>query len=339
MQTQDFLDKEWLYVDQTTGTLYSTYTRFTPEGQTPIELVRCPGCAFKPTITSADWDGPYTIVENELTEFNQATMPVTVPLPNGDTRVIVTWYARSFPLFIDETEQRIEYAISDDDGMTFSEEQLVSVVNPQGEPPGYNRRRNQILNQPYINVYKGVDDGVITASEAASPGFGNVYITYFSGKDPLPASTSAADIFVSRSTDAGTTFQSRVKVNDDAGDTSHVFPTVQINKNGYVYVDWLDRRRDPTNVLTDTWANVSKDGGLTHGPDRLQSDVATSWYVRADARPNFGDYNSSDLVAFNDFVIIWADGRFPPPAPAPQAATPDTIFTIANGLGVGNLSK
>jgi hypothetical protein len=130
-----------------------------------------------------------------------------------------------------------------------------------------------------------------------------------------------------------------VKMNDDPGTTSHVFPTVQVNKNGYVFADWLDRRMDPANILTDQWANVSKDNGATFGPDRLQTDVATGWFVRADARPNFGDYNSSDLLAFNDFVTIWADGRFPPPAPAPQAATPDTIFTIANGLGVGTLSK
>jgi hypothetical protein len=118
-----------------------------------------------------------------------------------------------------------------------------------------------------------------------------------------------------------------------------VFPTVQVNKNGVVYANWLDRRMDPSNVLTDLWANVSKDSGAAFGPDRLQTDAATGWFVRADARPNFGDYNSSDLLGFNDFVVIWADGRFPPPAPTPLAATPDTIFSIANGLGVGSLSK
>lgn len=334
-QFNDFLDKEWLYVDQTTGTLYVTYTRFTTDGQTPIELARCLGCAFKPVITSADWDGPYVIVENELTEFNQATMPVTTVTAN---RVIVTWYARRFPLLVSETEQAIEYAVSNDNGMTWSGERLVKTVNPQGEPPGYNRRRNQILNAPYINVDKGSDDGVFTSNEQGRPGFGNVYITYFDGKDPLPQRTSAADIYVSTSDNDGETFDKHVKVNDDPGTTSHVFPTVQVNKNGYIYVDWLDRRRDPVaNALTDTWANVSKNLGLTFGPDRVQTDYATNWFVRADARPNFGDYNSSDLLAFNDFVIIWADGRFYPPGG--QSATPDTIFSIANGLGVGQLSK
>jgi hypothetical protein len=90
---------------------------------------------------------------------------------------------------------------------------------------------------------------------------------------------------------------------------------------------------DPLNELTDQWANVSKNSGGTFGPDRLQTDVATGWFVRADASPNFGDYNSSDLLGFNQFVITFADGRFPPPAPQPLAATPDTVFTIANGLG------
>jgi hypothetical protein len=340
----DLLDKEWLYVDQSTGTLYLTYTRFVnalvATTATPLELMRCRGCAFKPTFTSADWDGPYTIVPNENDTFNQATMPITTP----SGRVVVTWLAREFAAggLGPEVEQRIEYAFSDTDGTTWSPQLLVARVNPQGEPPGYNRGRSSILNAPYINVDKGADDGVITGSESSSAGFGNVYITYFSGKTPVttPPFQRAADVFMSTLTKDATVVGPPIKMNDDAGNNSHVFPTVQVNKNGIVYADWLDRRRDAAaNILTDAWANVSKDNGVTFGPDRLQTDVATSWFVRADARPNFGDYNSSDLVSFNDFMIIWADGRFPPPAPAPQAATPDTIFSIANGLGVGNLSK
>jgi hypothetical protein len=125
-----------------------------------------------------------------------------------------------------------------------------------------------------------------------------------------------------------------VKVNDDAGDTIHVFPSVQVDKHRYVYAGWLDRRNDWANELTEAWANVSRDGGLSFGHDVLQADVAQNWRVRADARPNFGDYNSSELLGFNQFVMVWADGRFRPPGG--QTATPDMVFTIANGLGVGN---
>jgi hypothetical protein len=350
-EMNDLLDKEWLYVDQKTGTLYLTYTRFedafVATTATPLELMRCRGCAFMSTFTSANWDGPYTIVPNEIDTFNQATMPVTTP----SGRVVVTWLARQFSAagLGPECEQRIEYAFSDTDGTTWSPENKVAQVNPQGEPPGYNRGRASILNAPYINVNKGTDDGVVTSSDTATPGYGNVYIDYFSGNTalspcttpgPEPPFAKAGNVFMSTLTANASVVGAPVKMNDDPGTTSHVFPTVQVNKNGYVYADWLDRRKDATNnVLTDQWANVSKNNGATFGPDRLQTDVATGWFVRADARPNFGDYNSSDLIAFNDFVTIYADGRFPPPAPAPQAATPDTIFTIANGLGVGNLSR
>jgi hypothetical protein len=341
----DLLDKEWLYVDQGSGTLYLTYTRFVngtvATTATPLEMMRCKGCALiNGPLTTANWDGPYTIVPDENDTFNQATMPITTP----SGRVVVTWLARQFSAggFGPEFDQRIEYTYSDTDGTTWPNPQFtVAHVNPQGEPPGYNRGRSSILNAPYINVNKGVDDGVVTSSDTSTSGYGNVYIDYFSGKTPVtqPPFQRAADVFMSTLTANASVVGSPVKMNDDPGTTSHVFPTVQVNKNGYVFADWLDRRMDPTNILTDQWANVSKDNGTTFGPDRLQTDVATGWFVRADVRPNFGDYNSSDLLGFNDFVTIWADGRFPPPAPAPQAATPDTIFTIANGLGVGNLSN
>ena len=329
---EDFLDKEWLYVDQNSGTLYMTYTRFAADGSTPIELVRCIGCANNPGQPLV-FTPPSVIVPNELADFNQATMPFTTPTG----RVIVTWFARTFdPVSgAEQNKQRIEYAYSDDDGVTFSPEQLVSFVNPQGEPPGYNRRRLTILNAPYIFVDRGQDDGVFTPLERARPGFGNVYITYFSGKQPFGTLQKAADIFLSSSKDNGTTFQTHTKVNDDATNTVHVFPSVQADKHGYVYVGWIDRRQDPVgNIFNDTWAAVSHDFGATFGHNVRQTDRSTDWFVRADARPNFGDYNSSELIGFNQFVQIWADGRFRPPGG--QTATPDTIFKISEGLGIGN---
>jgi hypothetical protein len=313
----DFLDKEWLYVNQANGELYLTYTRFGADGSTPLELVRSMD-------GGRTWTPPTVIVPNLDDTFNQATQPAIT----STGRLIVTWYARTFSLTIagfPEIDDRIEYAYSDDDGVTFSPRFVIQHVNPQGEPPGYNRGRAQILNTPFINTYPHGTD---------------VYITYFNGKTPLAQAggvgpfSSSADIFVASSHDNATTF-THVKVNDDPGVTSHVFPSVQVNKNGWVFAGWLDRRHDPSNELTDLWANVSHDGGLTWGHDVLQTDVATSWRVRADARPNMGDYISSELLNDNQFVIIFNDGRFPPPAPTPQAATPDTIFTIANGLGVG----
>ena len=316
---RDFLDKEWMTVDQKTGQIYVTYTRFAADGSTPLEVVRSDD-------HGATWKGPFVIIPNLADTFNQATQPIVT----STGRVVVTWIARTFSLggFGPESENRIEAAYSDNQGVTFSSPVVVAKVNPQGEPPGYNRNRRSILNAPYI---------------AADPTSPNVYIGYFNGKTPLVGPggviftgpiASQGDILLSTSATNGTTYGPPVKVNDDPGTTSHVFPTVQVNKHHDVYMSWNDRRADPNNELTNTWANVSKDGGATFGHDKLQSDIGTSWRVRADARPNFGDYNSSDLIGDNQFVITWADGRFRPPGG--QAATPDTIFTIANGLGVGN---
>lgn len=332
-----FLDKEWLYVDQKTGFLYLTYTRFEVDGSTPIELVR----SFDGGRT---WTPPSVIVPNLLDTFNQATMPVVT----ASGRVIVTWHARTFPAptFV-EREQRIEVAFSDNGGNTFGLPVIVATVNPQGEPLGYNRGRATILNAPYMNVDKGRDDGKITSSERRKRGFGNVYITYFDGLTPLspapnPNPTSfarVAEIHLSRSTTNGTTWGPEVKVNDDNTPTSHVFPSVQVNQKGLVFVTWLDRRRDsPRNLLTDTWGDISSNRGSSFGGDVRITDVSTDWITREDAIPDFGDYNSSEVINFTDFVSIWADGRFPEPQPLPQtppftrpanrAATPDALFAI-----------
>jgi hypothetical protein len=115
---------------------------------------------------------------------------------------------------------------------------------------------------------------------------------------------------------------------------------VQVNKRGQVFVTWLDRRVDsPRNLLTDTWGDISNNRGISFGGDGRITTVSTDWITREDARPDFGDYNSSEVIDFDTFVSIWADGRFPTPAPitnqnppfsrlASQAATPDSLFAI-----------
>ena len=332
----DQLDKEWLAIDQSTGELYLTYTTFGPDGSTPIDLVRSKD-------GGATWEGPFVIVPNQADAFNQATQAAISKDPvTGKTRITVTWNSRRFDVITGaELQDSIQSAYSDDDGTTFSPVTTVANTNPQGEPIGYNRGRSQILNAPYINV------------DPNNPSV--VYDTYFNGKTALPAaSAKAGDILISKSVDGGATWAPPVKVNDDPGTTSHVFPSVQVDKHSNVYVAWTDRRYDPANIYTNVFAAVSHDGGATFGHNQVQTDVATTWFARVDALPNFGDYNSSELLGDNQFVTTWADARFKPPyctgtepfcftlpggpggVTRNRPATPDTIFTIAQGLGVGN---
>ncbi|MFL6300817.1 MAG: hypothetical protein ACJ71N_09455 [Terriglobales bacterium] len=330
----DFLDKEWMAVNQATGELYITYVRFADDavGSTPLELVRSKD-------GGRTWEGPFVIVPNLSDTFNTGIQPTIT----GTGRIVVSYLARTFSAGGSgpESDNRVEAAFSDDDGTTWSTPIVVQHVNPQGEPNGYNRGRRNILNAPYISPQAHGTD---------------VYITYFNGKTPLESAPGViftgplakqADIILASSHDNGMTW-TPTRVNDDPGTTSHVFPSVQVNKNNWVYVGWTDRRFDPAaNEYTDEWAAVSHDGGATFGHNVVQTDVSTNWRGRADARPNFGDYNSSELLGDNQFVITWADGRFPggtfvppactggPPCDPRPASTPDTIFTIANGLGTG----
>ena len=346
----DFVDKEWLYVDQRTGELYLVYVRFGTDGSTPLELVR----SFDGGRT---WTPPSIIVPNLLDTFNTGLNVVTTP----SGRVVASWWARTFALVppFNIISERIESAFSDDDGVTFSPTVTVTPVNPQGEPKGYNRGRSEILNATFMAVDKGKDDGATPGSGDEDgedrdgrhrPGYGNVYLTYFDGKTPLGQITKAADIKLSVSPN-GATWRPPVKVNDDTTNTSHVFTSVQVNKRGTVFVTWIDRRVDPVNnILNDTWGAFSNNRGRSFGPNFRITDVSTDWFARADARPNFGDYNSSEVINFDKFVSIWADGRFPPgtfipprcrPAPPPgqtcpprRAATPDSLFAIVgNGAG------
>ncbi|HEY8645820.1 MAG TPA: sialidase family protein [Gaiellaceae bacterium] len=335
----DALDKEWLAIDQSTGELYITYTTFGNDGSTPIDLVRSKD-------GGVTWEGPFVIVPNLADAFNQATQAVITRNPvTGKTRIAVTWNSRRFSL-VDgsEVQDSIQSAYSDDDGTTFTTPTTVSDVNPQGEPLGYNRGRATILNAPYINVDPN-NSAVL-------------YDTYFNGKTTLASGafpySKSGDILISKSVNGGASWLSPVKVNDDPGTTSHVFPSVQVDKHSNVYVAWTDRRDDPANIFTNIYAAVSHDGGASFGHNKVQTDIATTWFARTDAAPNFGDYNSSELLGDNQFVTTWADGRFMPPyctgtepfcftlpggsggVTRNRPATPDSMFTIANGLGVGN---
>src|SRR5919198_4375205 len=76
LMSMDLLDKEWLYVDQRTGELYLTYTRFAFNGMTrnaaSIEMVR----SFD---GGQNWTAPVVIAPSSPMSFNHSTQPVTTP--------------------------------------------------------------------------------------------------------------------------------------------------------------------------------------------------------------------------------------------------------------------
>ncbi len=87
-----------------------------------------------------------------------------------------------------------------------------------------------------------------------------------------PPGPDAADIYITRSTDLGVTWNafSPVRVNNDATITDQWMSDVSVDNQGRVWVMWWDSRNDvANNLLTETWAAVSTDGALTFTNFRL----------------------------------------------------------------------
>lgn len=122
------------------------------------------------------------------------------------------------------------------------------------------------------------------------------------------------DAFLRRSDDGGRTWLPAVRVNDNPlhDGTVQNLPAVAVAPGGRVDVVFYDRRRDPTNVMTDVTLATSNDGGRSWKNTRL-SDRSFDSRVGpvADARftADFGSRLSLDS-ARKHIDAAWADTRF-----------------------------
>jgi hypothetical protein len=134
---------------------------------------------------------------------------------------------------------------------------------------------------------------------------GNVYIVYASAQYP--------DIYLVRSTNQGSTWSAPVKVNDDNTTTDQWMPSINVDKNGKIFISWYDSRVDPSNnLLTKLYGTVSTDGGLTFAPNFPISDVNFNPNNMKVPQPSgayyIGDYIGTS-VTNNVGYAVWMDGR------------------------------
>lgn len=80
------------------------------------------------------------------------------------------------------------------------------------------------------------------------------------------------DVYFSKSSDGGVTFDSNIKLNDDNGSAIQLFPDVEIDGRGNPHITWHDRR----NGDSDIYYVYSEDGGLTFIPNiKINSHTPT----------------------------------------------------------------
>ncbi|MBI3409431.1 MAG: Ig-like domain repeat protein [Planctomycetes bacterium] len=135
---------------------------------------------------------------------------------------------------------------------------------------------------------------------------GRVYLVY---TDRPTTSSNDTDIFVRFSDDNGTTWSSRVRVNDDTtgNGKSQFNPAIAVDQTtGNVAVTWYDTRNsNAANNTTQVFGTASVNGGANWLPS-VQISAGTSIASAVDPGFDYGDYDLMDFTG-GVFYRSWAD--------------------------------
>ncbi|MEA2568905.1 MAG: trimeric autotransporter adhesin, partial [Acidobacteriota bacterium] len=134
-------------------------------------------------------------------------------------------------------------------------------------------------------------------SNSASAYFGRLYVVY----NDFPTGTSTGtdiNTYLVSSSDGGLSWSTRVKVNDDAGTATQIFPWVAVDQSdGTVNVSWYDSRVDATNNRkTQVFYARSSNGGVSFEPNILVTDNGGVVWRNA---VNYSDENTTDNASRN----------------------------------------
>jgi hypothetical protein len=157
----------------------------------------------------------------------------------------------------------------------------------------------------------------LAVDRSNGPRRGAVYMTYHDGgarqkPDPLGLCLDTAtycfgDVYLTSSTNAGTSWSAPVRINNDDPQlgVDQWFPAVDVDRSGAVWTAYYDRRRDTRNFLIDTFVARSTNGGATWANARANGT-------------NFAPVTGSEDLLVNpaymaDYIAIAVDatGRFP----------------------------
>jgi PKD repeat protein len=159
----------------------------------------------------------------------------------------------------------------------------------------------------------GIDSEFNLAWHREGGEHGRVYVAYTEPTPPEghPEDLTDLDIYLRYSDDAGTTWQSPVKVSDAPAGTFQFLPGIAVDRStGQVAVGWYDTRRDPAGVQAEYMVAVSQDRGASFSPSQrvsLGASNATLLNTGVVGRPKgYGDYST---LAFDGGVLhpVWAD--------------------------------
>ena len=100
-----------------------------------------------------------------------------------------------------------------------------------------------------------------------TPGYGNVYVVWQGTSSPSAPSDDT--IYLSRSTNGGSTWSAPMKVNQTPDGAAAFLPSVHVAADGTVGVTYYDLRSNDAgaSLPTDVWIVHSHDAGATFGAE------------------------------------------------------------------------
>ncbi|MGB3340856.1 MAG: T9SS type A sorting domain-containing protein [bacterium] len=285
-----FEDKELIACDRSSGPYTNNlYVAWARFNNTQILLCRS-------TDGGNSFVGPVSV-----SDYNGVQWPV--PAVGTNSEVYVAW-VHYYP-------GSIRLDISTDGGQTFgSDITIQNVTFVSGSING----NITVFSFPALDV--DITNG---------PNNGYMYVAYM---DDASGYTDT-DIFFTRSTDGGSTWSQRMRINDDPQNNGcdQFHPWLTVTPDGDIIAVFLDRRLDSGNLFMDLYLTISTDGGTTWSTNErittVSSDpTAGSWretgnypvkyetpFILADRAGLLGEYIGLTASSIDDIHPLWTDTR------------------------------
>ncbi|HEX2641574.1 MAG TPA: sialidase family protein, partial [Thermoanaerobaculia bacterium] len=231
------------------------------------------------------------------------------------------------------TDERTFYTKSTNGGVSWSTPVQVRDLNFTGFSSG---------SKPPVADSRGISAlGAIDVDNSGGACDGTLYVTF---GDYSSGGATENDVWVSRSTNGGTTWGTAVKVNDDglAGRTQFN-PFLQVDQsNGNVVVAWHDARGDANNRKVDYYVGRSTNCGVSFEANVKASQNSAEFnnsgisYTdenttdNANRNPNqYGEYLGLD-VKNNKAYLAWVDSRGFYPGSSTNAQKENLGFAVVD---------
>ena len=190
---------------------------------------------------------------------------------------------------------------STDGGLTFTTLSTYQWSNVVGTEVSGRSTVSSMRTRPYP---------MITADNSFGTYRGRLYCIYAANE---PAGTgNKSDVFCRYSTDYGTTWSSRVTINDDPNTVSNNqfhCATWCDKATGKLYAMWYDTRNCPTNDSLDVYAAYSTNGGVNWSANQRITNKKFKIAFSNQTPPSYqGDYNSITSNSKTS-MVLWADFR------------------------------